>query len=418
MLMGVSNERFLQALKASLENKKVGWDADIQPAEWLELFGLAYKHRVLPMIYNAVYNCPSAMKSGGQLFRPFKQCTIQMVMQQAQKSAEFLTLLSTLRAAGITPLVVKGIICRALYPNPDYRMSGDEDVLIPAEQFEACHRSMMDYGMVLTDPNQDIYKAYEVPYGKKGNPIYIELHKQLFPPKSDAYGELNGYFTGVYDRAITEAVQGVEIPTMGHTDHLFYLICHSFKHFLHSGFGVRQVCDICLYANAYGARIDWKLILEQCREIRADLFAAALFRIGQNYLTFNPEKACYPQEWMAIEVDETAMLEDLLDSGIYGDGSLSRKHSSNITLNAVAAEKQGKKAGNGVLKTIFPSAENIADRYQYLEKKPYLLPVAWVQRILKYKKETSGGKANINAAESIKIGNERMDLMRKYGIIR
>lgn len=204
---------------------------------------------------------------------------------------------------------------------------------------------------------------------------------------------------------------------MGCTDHLFYLICHAFKHFLHSGVGIRQVCDICLYANAHGAEIDWQPVLDRCADIHADRFAAALFRIGEKYLTFDPGKACFPKAWREMAVDERAMLEDLLDSGVFGASSMSRKHSSNITLNAVSAEKQGRKAGNGLLRTVFPPARQLTGRYPYLKEKPYLLPLAWVNRILKYGKETAGSPTDNNAAQSIKIGNGRVELLKKYGII-
>ena len=209
----------------------------------------------------------------------------------------------------------------------------------------------------------------------------------------------------------------MDIRTMGYTDHLFYLICHSFKHFLHSGFGIRQVCDIILFANEYGDAIDWEKVLRQCREIHADLFAAALFAIGEKYLTFDPEKAHYPKVWQGICVDETDMLMDLLDSGIYGNANMSRKHSSNMTLDAVAADKNGKKAGNTVLKSLFPSAKKLEGRYPYLKKHPILLPIAWTDRILKYRKETVAGGDNA-AADSVKIGNQRIELMKKYGIIK
>lgn len=204
---------------------------------------------------------------------------------------------------------------------------------------------------------------------------------------------------------------------MGYTEHLFYLICHSFKHFLHSGFGIRQVCDIILFANEYGDAIDWEKVLRQCREIHADLFAAALFAIGEKYLTFDPEKAHYPKVWQGICVDETDMLMDLLDSGIYGNANMSRKHSSNMTLDAVAADKNGKKAGNTVLKSLFPSAKKLEGRYPYLKKHPILLPIAWTDRILKYRKETVAGGDNA-AADSVKIGNQRIELMKEYGIIK
>ena len=93
----------------------------------------------------------------------------------------------------------------------------------------------------------------------------------------------------------------------------FYLICHAFKHFLHSGFGIRQVCDIILFANAYGDAIDWERVLKQCREIQADLFAAALFGIGEKYLTFDPERAHYTESWREIQVDETDEIIDDID---------------------------------------------------------------------------------------------------------
>lgn len=216
---------------------------------------------------------------------------------------------------------------------------------------------------------------------------------------------------------MVEDIQGIPFYTMGYTDHLFYLICHAFKHFLHSGFGIRQVCDIIMYANKYGSQIDWIEVLINCKEINADIFAAALFQIGSKYLVFDPDKAQYPNEWRKIKVDETAMLEELLSSGLYGDANMSRKHSSNITLDAVAAQKKGKKAKNLLLSSLFPSVQKLESRYPYLKKHPYFLPVAWCQRIWNYSKETKNMKDN-NAADAMKIGNERIELMKQYGIIK
>ena len=86
------------------------------------------------------------------------------------------------------------------------------------------------------------------------------------------------------------------------------------------------------------------VVLDRCRELNADKFAAALFRIGSNYLVFDMEKAGYPDAWRQLQVDEIPMLEDLLSAGVYGGADMSRRHSSSITLDAVAAQKQGSKA--------------------------------------------------------------------------
>lgn len=418
--MGVEskeNKLFLQALKAALEDKKVQWEREIAPEEWNMLFQTAREHHVLPMIYEAVYTCAAARSLSPELSLQMKRKTIQTVTMQTLKTDEFLKLYRHLEEREIHPLVVKGIVCRSLYPNPDYRISGDEDILIPEAVFQKSHEAMLEFGMQQAEPGQDVQSVYEVPYHRPGSLIYIEAHKYLFPPDSEAYGELNGFFEGVWERKNEIVIQGTRIWTLNSTDHLLYLICHAFKHFLHSGFGIRQVCDIILFANEYGREVDWQLLLKHCREIRAEKFTAALFRIGWKYLTFDMEKACYPQEWQEMIVDEKMMLEDLLGGGVYGGATLSRKHSSNMTLHAVSAHKKGRKERFSLLTTVFPSAKSLEGRYTYLKKHPYLLPRAWAERLLKYGKETKQTSDN-QAADAMKIGSQRIELLKQYGIIK
>ena len=117
-------------------------------------------------------------------------------------------------------------------------------------------------------------------------------------------------------------------------------------------------------------------------------------------------------------MDETPMLSDLLDGGVYGGASMSRLHSSTMTLNAVAADRRGRKAGGNVLCTLFPSRKALEGRYLFLRTKPWLLPVAWVRRIAHYAAERRGAGADNSAAESLRIGSERVELLRRYGIIK
>ena len=411
--MELSRRCFLAALKAALRGQSAQVEEELSPEEWWDVFQLAREHNVLPMIYDAVHSLPSLKdKPFLPMLRPQ---VLQLVMLQTMKSRDFLDLNRHLQQAGEKPVIVKGIICRSLYPNPDYRMSGDEDMLIQPERFDTCHEAMLSFGMEPADQTANMQEDYEVPYGKQGSPIYIELHKHLFPPEQEAYGDLNRFFVEITQRAVPVEVQGETVYTMPPTDHLFYLICHAYKHFLHSGFGLRQVCDVCMFAEHYGSEICWDQVLEQCREIRADRFAAAMFRIGENHLGIDLDKAQYPSCWQEMTVDEMPMLEDLLQSGVFGASDMSRKHSSTITLSAVASQKQGKKQ-SGVLKSLFPSAKALEKRYPYLEKYPWLLPAAWCSRIAKYGTETRQGKNN-NAVDALKIGSQRVELFKQYGIL-
>jgi hypothetical protein len=253
--------------------------------------------------------------------------------------------------------------------------------------------------------------SYEIPYRKAGSPLYIELHKNLFPPESPAYGDLNRFFEGIHDRAAEVNLRGEVVATPCPTDHLFYLICHAFKHFLHSGFGIRQVCDIVLFARAYREDVDWQCVFENCEAIRAGKFAAAVFRIGEKHLGIES-----PAVFRAVAVDEGPMLEDLLVGGLYGDATLSRKHSSSITLDAVAAKKQGKRPRSAMALSVFPPVKEMAGKYPYLKEKPWLLPMAWGQRLWRYARETHS-VSDSSAAEALKIGADRLELMKTYGIL-
>ncbi len=409
-------ERFLEALKASLKEQEVNWTEEITPEEWLDLFALSKNHHVLPVIYEAVCASPAIRKLDPQLLMSVKRDVIQLVSLQAMKSNELLRLYRFVTDSGVEPLVVKGIICRNLYPKPDYRISSDEDFFIQEEMFGKCNELLLSYGMQHEDPEQDIETAHEVTYQKTGMSFYIELHKSLFPSESTAYGSLNSYFEKAFERKVAVEIDGTYIQTLGYTEHLFYLICHAFKHFLHSGFGIRQVCDIVMMANQHGEEIDWEWIFAQTKKIKAEYFAAALFKIGENYLVFDPKQAHFPESFQEMQVDELPILNDLLDGGVYGASDATRVHSSTITLNAVSAYNKGDKAKVNVWKSIFPDAKSLKGRYPYLEKRAYLLPIAWADRILKYRKEIKVSGEN-SAAESVKIGGERVELLRKYKII-
>lgn len=412
--METLHQQFLQILKTALLGGRLS-ETELTEKQLEEIATLAQQHKVLPLIFDAIHGLPGL--GGTEFLARIRQQSRQQIILQTRKSYDFLKLYGALREAGVTPLVVKGIICRGLYPQPDHRPSSDEDLLIAPGQFALCHQILTQQGMHTEATPSQMENDYEIPYRSAASPLFIELHKHLFPPESEAYGDLNRFFEDAPLNAAYETVDGVSVATLAPTDHLFYLIVHALKHFLHSGFGIRQVCDIVLYANAWGDRVDWERLMVQCGQIRAVYFAAAIFQIGQNYLVFDPEKACYPVSWQQLQVSGENLLQDILLGGVYGSASMSRRHSSNITLSAVAASKQNRKAGNALLGSLFPPARKLENRYPWLKRNSWLLPVAWAHRIFRYGAETSRS-ADSSAEEALKIGSERIALLQEYGIIQ
>ena len=397
---------FLQALRAALLNQSTDWQ-EVSPEQWQALFSMAESHQVLPLVYQAVAGCPAAAQNR-EFFAQLRGPVFQEVAIQTRKTAEFYGILKKLQKGGVHPLIVKGVICRSLYPNPDLRPSSDEDLWICTDEIPLCREILAQAGMVCVSSED----SEELAFGKRGSPLYLEVHEHLFPSDSAAYGDLNELFRDARENAVTAVVDGVKIPTLSHTDHLFYLILHAFKHFLHSGFGLRQVADVCMYANAYGQQVDWAQMLASCRRVRAHKFAAAMLKIGEKCLTFSPEKANLPACWQELEVDEGPMLRDLLQAGVFGDADQSRIHSSTVTLSAVTAQKTGGKAS--LRTSLFPSAKSLEGRYPYLRRNPWLLPAAWTSRIFHYLTDPKGASG---AGESLRLGQERVEMFREYDIL-
>ena len=115
------------------------------------------------MIYQQIFSNESFQNSDPGFQQFWKGDTIDQAGNQARKSILFLMLFDKMRQNGLTPLIVKGIVCRDLYPNPDLRTSNDEDLYIPRDQFGKMDEFLQAEGFMREELIKD--KVYqEVPY--------------------------------------------------------------------------------------------------------------------------------------------------------------------------------------------------------------------------------------------------------------
>ena len=399
MTLTTTETQFLHIANAAVS----GGDLPAEKVDWPAIFTLANQQKLLPILFETVRKMPAAEENAA-LFAVTKQQVIGQVLNQTVRSAEFAALYRKLRTAGLHPVVVKGQLCSRLYPLKDHRISADDDLYIPDAEFMACHEQLLANGLATDTPADELPTADEVSYTKNGSPLYIELHRHLFDSSEDTHDELNHFFANL------KPVETDGFLAMPPHEHLLYLLLHAYKHFVRSGIGLRQFCDIGLWARAYHSEIDWQRLHEQCESVHAATFAAAAFRIAGDYLGIEFD---LPAPWSEA-VDVEPLLHDTLCGGVYGSNDLTRLHSSTVTLNAVKASRTGEKSS--VLRTVFPKREYLERRYSYLKKRPYLLPVAWAQRLAHYAGEKKSGAGN-SASGSIKLAKERIELMKRYDIM-
>lgn len=403
--------QLLEAIKSALTGQSCPVCLETQ-ADWQALWGLAEEQKVTALVVDAL--APALREKGQDGSLPaLRSAALQTVSVQVRKSRAFQTVYRRLTEEAVHPLVVKGLMCRVLYPKPDLRVSADEDLLLSPEEMPAALRVLEQCGLTVGKADEEqVVSGFSPETG-----LYLELHRTMFSTASAAYGSWNRYFDGCAQRAVNAEAEGMVYRTLCPQDHLLYLILHSLKHFLHSGFGIRQVCDICLFTIVRGEEVSWPALAAALQETRAELFTANLLEIGRNFLGLGP----YPPEvaaWMeafGAALDCQPLLEDLLSGGIYGGSTDQRKHSSLITLHAVEDGSASRPASR-LLHTVFPSAQELRGAYPYLREKPWLLPAAWVQRIVRYAMENKDRRGA--AQESMEIGERRVELLKKYRIIR
>lgn len=239
MTLTATERQFLHIAKAAIS----GGDLPAENVDWPAVFTLANQQKLLPILFETVRKMPAAAENAA-LFAAVKQQVIAQVLHQTVRASAFASLYQTLRAAGLHPVVVKGQLCSRLYPLKDHRISADDDLYIPDAEFMACHEQLLTNGLTTDTPVDELATADEVSYTKKGSPLYIELHRHLFDSAGDAHDELNHFFADL---------NPVEIDgflAMPPHEHLLYLLLHAYKHFVRSGIGLRQFCDIGLWARS------------------------------------------------------------------------------------------------------------------------------------------------------------------------
>ena len=134
------NEIFITILNSALRSVPIEENADMQSltfAQWQELINMAQSHKVLPMFYDVVCHLPAFQEQDAVLKSSLRRTILQQLSLQTIRTTEFLRLNKAWQEQGIRPIVVKGLVCRYIYPKLDLRLSSDEDVLVAPEQYES-----------------------------------------------------------------------------------------------------------------------------------------------------------------------------------------------------------------------------------------------------------------------------------------
>lgn len=382
-----------------------------EPIDWGAVLSYARFHKILPVILEAASQnseCTASPFYGEYL----SQATLSTV-EQAQKTAAFLQIYKQLNSEGIYPLVLKGLVCRLTYGELcDHRESGDEDLLISHSDYEKTDRILKKLGFEPNFENVTSTQAKtvrEILYTHPDSPLRIEIHFNAIGYENDWLAPMNELFKYSTENYREIDCGGVKIRTFNHTEHFLYLICHALKHFTFCGLGIRQITDILLYAKSFGNELDREFITATLRKFDAIDICSDFFHLGNTYLGFDFKLATQP---ICLDM----LIEELMESGVYGNESNERKASAHVLSAAMSNRNSGGSKASLIIRTVFADRRRLVNMCPELEDKPHLIVREQFKRLGRFIRHKKESGSNL-AAEGFALGNKRIELLKKYNLL-
>jgi hypothetical protein len=366
----------IELLSAAIRNENYTGTDTISKLNWYEIYEEALAHKVHSLVFPILRKINEGSRPDDELMRKWNRAAILCGVDMIDNNSWMGHIISEFDSAGIEVVLLKGVTVNKYYPFPELRGMGDVDLLV--------HESDIDKSTVLLE---EMGYSHTRDMGSKHlgffHPMQIpvELHKQLVD--GEFFKNQDLFHNELWENLIQLKHDNTNIKILNHEFQILHLCLHMAIHMVDGGFGLRQLCDFEVVAEACGEKTDWKRLLDKAREFGMDRLLLAILTICKRL--FNLE---VPVE---LEIGHDCsppytekLIDDILDGGAFGRKSKERVFVNTIQKNLMDKKELQNYSKPGRLRTLlFPSPKTLADKadYFYLKKYPYLLLVAWIQRL-------------------------------------
>lgn len=355
-----ASDYLLRVLRGFVQSEDPGpFDGD-----WTELLTLSGVHSVQGILGHSVMTYPHP--DSAPLARQMRQQCMQTMLLFSHRADAMGRLRTLLDGAGIDHLLFKGYVVREYYPVPELRTFGDIDFLIRREDRARCDALMLEQGF---EPKGD----WEPVYGYIRGNEYYEIHTEVLEVDVSDQADYRAYYRQVWDYAQPVGGHGYVLKP---EFHLLYLLTHIAKHISSSGAGIRMYLDIAFFIRHFRDSLDWAWFTAEAEKLRFTDFVN---------MTFSLVERCFGvASPIPLRPVEEQVLADFIDFTMEGGtfGKIGRD-SAVIQLKKQDRNEESISRGKTLLHRVFPSAATIARRYTYLQRRPWLLPVAWIDRLIR-----------------------------------
>lgn len=299
----------------------------LQEDEWGKLWELCGRHQIGSIAWAGLEKYP-------QVKIPEK---IKESLREVQKNTayqyycmlSFSTLvLSILEEAGIQCYLLKGVALNSLYPREDMRKLADVDVYVPCfEEYCQADSVLRSHGFDVEKGLAEFHSGYRKEFG--GAFRLLELHWRPCDVLADS--GVDKAVVKIYNQLRYQPdryqIAGTELPVLPPAENAFQLLLHMFQHFVREGFGLRLLCDWCVFWKVKGHKVEEAHFLKHLKATGLTGFAWTVTRVCIDHLGLSAADVPWMERMKgACHCHESSgmMYQDIVRGGEFGKGEKSR----------------------------------------------------------------------------------------------
>ena len=335
---------------------------------------------------------------------------LSIVSGNIKRNIFAIKVINEIKHNGIDVLVLKGTSVASLYNNPEFRVSGDVDLLIPIRHEKKVMNLLKKMGFTVYNREHNS-QHFLATHPRAG---LIEVHISLHDgsAREFLYEDRPVDFSSSKDFQYLEyKLQTLDIDTG-----LQHLWIHYIRHFVSEGVGIRQVLDFLIYLERYYNQIDLNKFMQLLDAYNYKELFLTLTAVGNKYFGFK-FPVCSSEKMIEL-------LDDIECGGTFGD-------KLNAQVYRIYQERKCESSGDAhkrylvfkkirhIRNEIFPPSVVMRTYgYQYAKNMP-LLWISYVHRFMNILVRVLRGKSltNINDTENNDNIDRRIKLMQDLGMI-
>ena len=335
------------------------------------LFKEASFHKIDSLIYSSLDKTLFTKPNDLNILNTQKKIAINTIISQANHIKKTSNILQKFNDNNIPVILLKGLVVRYLYPEPNLRTMCDADILVHPHDLRKVESLLISLNYIKIEES-DEHGAHLVFYN---NNHVIEVHWRL--TNKDYYKGNTSFEDNLWADAKVFNFEGVKVLSLSLEDLALHLCIHMAVHLACHGFGIRQLCDLVLLVEKQGHLIDWNLFLEKAKLSGLEKFSLTIFKICNLLFNMTIPKELYKAEEIKDKY-VNIFIDDIFDNGVSG-----RQEEANIFAKEMAfnSDSNNTSVSKKFLTLLFPPLSKMGEKYNYAKKCKILLPIAWIHHL-------------------------------------